>query len=225
MTTATRSDSVSVVLDLLSPGGLEAENRQRADVIDLFARPAGGVTGTSTQSPTGLSGQITASYPPGALFVDVQQPPDSPQRVLTTLRESSGLTMVELAQMFGVSRRTIYNWADGAEVSSRREHRLREVAEAIASYSAEPSEMRAALRSMSGGRSIIDVIGMGAPISLVAAHLAARVGRARPDSPSDLPEIRLLPAGIAEAAPVDWRRMLEQGALPPDEDEARNRAE
>lgn len=53
---------------------------------------------------------------------------------LKVIREALRLSVAETAQMFGVSRPTIYNWQNGSPISSIKAERVREIASAIAPH-------------------------------------------------------------------------------------------
>jgi DNA-binding XRE family transcriptional regulator len=55
----------------------------------------------------------------------------SPQVLLTRLREWMGLTMTQLAETLGVSRRTLYSWIEAGRFSRENENRLLDLAAAI----------------------------------------------------------------------------------------------
>lgn len=179
---------------------------------------AGGRTTAAPELPALLSDTLTASHIPGALVFEPPRPAP-PQRpasaeAVSALRERTGLTWEEIARMFGVSRRTIHNWAGGAPVSLARERRLHQVTETIADFPVAAELMRSALRSDSGGRPIIDVIAMGAPDALIRAHLSSRVGPARTRVTTPPPPPTAVPKQAADTRQVNVRSLLVSGTLP-----------
>ncbi len=130
------------------------------------------------------------------------------------LHERTGLTWDELARLLGVSRRTVHYWKNGAAPSAARERRLNQISEVIGVFSVTPERMRAALRSSVGGRTIIDVIAMGASASLVRAHLSSLVGPATAAASMQHPGSLLLPPRPRDPRQEDVRSRLARGASP-----------
>lgn len=52
--------------------------------------------------------------------------------VLTSLQTTSDLTLDELADVLGTSRRTLHNWKNGEALSAKNERRLRDLGHAVA---------------------------------------------------------------------------------------------
>lgn len=148
-----------------------------AAMIGLIAPVPGGLSGAASALPPVLSEGITASHLPHTLVRVVEGSAEATTATsIRALHERTGLTWDEVARMFGVSRRTVHNWADGARLSSARERRLHQLADIVTDVSGSPAAFRSALRGVAGGRSVIDIIALGAPPALVRAHLAERLG-------------------------------------------------
>lgn len=75
---------------------------------------------------------ITTQAKPRTSSSGSQEPDGSSiAAALLSLREQSGLTWEEIAQLIGVSRRTIHNWVNGSRVSSANTRALRQVVEFV----------------------------------------------------------------------------------------------
>lgn len=165
-------------------------------------------------NPTFLSDVLTASHIPG---VDAGDGPamslPASAVAIRDLKRRSALTWDELARLFGVSRKTVHNWDEGAKVSQAREQRLQEVAAIFADFPCTPKAIHGALRSVSDGRPIIDIVAMGAPAGLIRAHLAGRLGPplTRITEPPPLSRLGDAPS---DSRLVSARSLLASGALP-----------
>lgn len=199
--------------------GSSSGSRTRAAVAltaaALLPLIGAGRTSSMPDRPAILSDVLTASHLPGAIVGDGparELPPSA--TAIRDLKRHTGLTWGELARLFGVSRRTVHNWDEGGKVSQARERRLHEIAALVADFPVTQEAFRGALRSVSGGRPIIDIVAMGASVDLIKAHLSGRLGPSltrimQPASPiprlgDDPPDARL----------VNPRSLLANGALP-----------
>ena len=72
------------------------------------------------------------------------------------LKEESGLTWDQLRRLFGVSRRALHMWANGAQMNSRNQERLTYLEQFVSSLGATPSKRNNTLMSSRerGGRSV-----------------------------------------------------------------------
>jgi hypothetical protein len=116
--------------------------------------------------------------------------------------------------MLGVSRRTVHYWSNGAQLTSAHERRLRQLSEIIGGQMVAPEGLRAALRSSIAGRSLIEIIAMGASTSLIRAHLSALL---RPETGfvgQAPPPLARIPARMADPRRVEVRSLLADGASP-----------
>lgn len=99
---------------------------------------------------TGLDFAVSSSRPDVA----------SAAEQVRTLRDASGLTWDQLARLFGVSRRTIHNWASGARLSALHAEALGQVTALLAARrNNTAAENRSWLLMSDGGnRSVFDEI-------------------------------------------------------------------
>ena len=81
----------------------------------------------------------------------------SPDFLIKSLQEISGLTAKELGHVFNVSRRSIHNWADGNPISAANTQRIRDFHALVSSLDARsPEERRALLLSSTNGKSLVE---------------------------------------------------------------------
>jgi transcriptional regulator with XRE-family HTH domain len=74
------------------------------------------------------------------------------QTQIRQLRERSGLTWDELARLFGVSRRSVHNWATGTRLNSKHAVMLEYITALVDTHDAgEPTATRASLMTPSPG--------------------------------------------------------------------------
>ena len=166
------------------------------------------------EAPPLVPADLTAAHLAYAIITAWAVPAETAVLV-RELRERSGLTWGELARLLGVSRRSVHNWADGGRMSSGREHRLREIAAIVDDLPSDPTLAASALRRRSGERPIIDIAGMGAPASLIRAHLAEQVALRAASPPPRRGARGQHPARPPDPRRVRPRDMLAPGALPP----------
>jgi hypothetical protein len=84
---------------------------------------------------------------------------EGPERDLATIRELSGLTWAQIAQIFDVDRRSVHLWADGAGITVRNVQNLARVAAHLRSLArkAGPTELRnRLLRPVGAGECALD---------------------------------------------------------------------
>jgi len=94
---------------------------------------------------------------------DVERPT---AHALSHIREIFKLTTTELAELFGVSRQTIYDWQSGRGISAVRADRLESLSKAAdifadSGLSISPRTLR---RKLAGGKPFFDVIRDGGPV-------------------------------------------------------------
>jgi transcriptional regulator with XRE-family HTH domain len=98
-------------------------------------------------------------------------------RALAEIRRRSGLTWEQLAEVFGVSRRSVHLWASGKPLSSSNEERLHAVLSVVRSIDrGNASETRAALCALIDGTPALRLLAAGR-YDEVARH----VGRGTPE--------------------------------------------
>ncbi len=180
------------------------------------------LTVSAGEPPTVLSEQVTAAHLARRFTVPVQASVIEPSsaETLVALHDRTGLTWEEIAQLLGVSRRTVHYWKNGAAPASARERRLNQIFEVIGDFSAAREALRGALRSSVGGRSIIEVIAMGAPPSLVHAHLSALLGPSIATAAPPPVPLDLLPPRAHDPRQVNVRSLLARGASPASDEES-----
>lgn len=182
----------------------------------LLALP-GGLTGSGYDEPVVLAEAVTAAHLARSLPADPAPGAEAlePAETIGELRELTELTWDETARLFGVSRRTVHYWASGhTAMTAARQRRLNQVIEVITNFGAAPTRMQAALRSSVDGRSIIEIIAMGAPPGLIRAHLASRLGPGRRRRTAPVPPLELLPEQPRDHRRVSARSRLVPGAAP-----------
>lgn len=111
-----------------------------------------------------------------AVLADVQ---NSTAQSIFRIREIFKLTMTELAELFGVSRQTVYDWQSGKGISAIRADRLESLSKAAdifadSGLSISPRTLR---RKLAGGSTFFDVIRDGGPVEESTRSLVAMLQR------------------------------------------------
>ncbi len=122
-------------------------------------------TASSAALPDVWLGQCLVS---GALFgsdstssgaQEREELPDT-QRLVRELRRRSGLTWSDLARIFGVGRRALHFWANGASLADHNADRLRRVVEVVRQLDqGDPKRTKERLKSPGAdGRAVVDLL-------------------------------------------------------------------
>lgn len=98
---------------------------------------------------------------------------------LTRIRDVLKPTVSELANVFGVSRQTIYNWQAGEQPSAENASRLEDLASVADMFAAEGVSASSQLlrRKVSAGKSLLDIVRDGGVAHDVARALIQVVRR------------------------------------------------
>jgi transcriptional regulator with XRE-family HTH domain len=93
---------------------------------------------------------------------------------LSHIREATGISVVELARIFGVTRQAVHDWQNGKALSSANLDKLEMLAGAVntlleAGVSIAPHDLR---RSVHGGKSLLDAIKAMDNVEGLATELA-----------------------------------------------------
>jgi DNA-binding transcriptional regulator YiaG len=174
-------------------------------------------TGWDFNRPLVLPEAITASKPAWTLWVEATHSPAPPDAaaLISELRDRTDLTWEECARLFGVSRRTAHYWAKGANaMTAAHQRRLSQILEIVRDFDASATQMQAALRSSVGGRSIIEIIAMGASPALIRDHLASQLGSGRTRRAEPWQPLELLPEQPRDPRHVPARSLLRSDAAP-----------
>lgn len=94
---------------------------------------------------------------------------------LDTIRSALRLSVAELAQLFGVSRPTIYNWQNGSSVTEQHAVRLRAIASALEPHLAlfETQPARFAHRAVDGRSTLLQLLQQRHEPRVVIQHLTS----------------------------------------------------
>lgn len=108
------------------------------------------------------------TYYEGFIPALTTETPMSPQECVQEIRRISGVTWKEIANIFGVSQRTMHSWTNGENVSAGNDALIREVLEKLRRIH-DGNAMATAyrLRSLHGDKPLLSVI-RGIPISELA---------------------------------------------------------
>lgn len=133
--------------------------------------------------------------------------PADPASQVAELRRLSGLTWAQLSELFGVSNRTLFNWAEGKQLHPDNQRQLAEHLSAIQYIDrGSASENRALLFSPSpDSRTYFELLKSG-DLELFKADAGA--GQSRPQFSA-----RLTPEAAAFNAPVHFGENFEPGRL------------
>lgn len=93
---------------------------------------------------------------------------------LKTIKDVLGLSVSELAQLFGVSRPTIYSWQEGKRISEGNAKRIRDIARALAPRLAllDAQVGRIAHRAIDGRMTLLQKLSEGADAEQAIGKLA-----------------------------------------------------
>ncbi len=131
----------------------------------------------------GTGGDINASCLPRAstgadapsLARPITAPPRRDQVIhLHTIRSALRLSVTEMAQLFAVTRPTIYSWQSGNAISPAHAHQVRKLADALEPHLAlfETQIGRIAQRAIDGRTTLLQMLSKGAEPDLAFGHLA-----------------------------------------------------
>lgn len=141
-------------------GGMQSLRRQMQGFFvqngQLLATtpPALSLTGLAQPLGANLVGSsqvVTGDYASCNQVAVVQR--TTGQELVDDIHQRSGLTLEEIAELVGTSRRTIHNWRNGERVNSRNERILRDLADVIRKIDAgDPKATRQRLLQREDGR-------------------------------------------------------------------------
>ena len=96
----------------------------------------------------------------GGYLTSERRGPQSQAEAVKSLRERSGLTWDELARLFGVSRRSVHNWATGGRMTSKHANRLTALTASVDKVDTGSSDAtrNVLLTPDSQGRSLFDAL-------------------------------------------------------------------
>jgi hypothetical protein len=162
------------------PSGALTETRAEARAVKvavgvaLLVPISGAFSASAVRSLDSTSVQ-TVGAESGPLAVRAVRNP-----TLAELESRVNLNRSQLAELLGVSRRSLYNWLDGAPMSVAHSRRAGGIAELVAGFDAPPEAISAVFTGRDGGMPLLRVAGQGAPLTLLAGHFAERLGRNSP---------------------------------------------
>ncbi len=180
--TASRYESPSAALavarELLPPwqaivisGALAGHSTSSREPLDLYSAPSAFVSNATT-SYLGYAVETAA--------VQVEPTNAITATAITELRRRSGLTWEQLAQLFGVARRSVHFWASGNPLNADNERQLFQVLDLIRTADrGEARVTRAALMNVEGGTSAFDLL-TARRFADAASKLGAGVASNRP---------------------------------------------
>lgn len=116
-------------------------------------------TGSSTHASTSSTGHVaTQVFAVGLQFI----------------RDTLCLSAAELAQLFGVTRPTIFSWQNGTTVSTENARRLREIVQALNLHKdiIKPEGGRVAHRAVEGRTTLLQMLAKGANAQDAISRLA-----------------------------------------------------
>lgn len=114
-----------------SAGGLLAPSI-KAGVVGLFLFMSGlSVPSTASSYRPYLTVERTVASPDGQLPSELLDHSESCAEALFAVRRISGLTLDEISDVFGVTRRSLHHWMNGRPVAASNERIVREVAAAM----------------------------------------------------------------------------------------------
>lgn len=151
-TSSARNSSASVVRDPRKPTAQTVFIDSSLLASTFFADAF-----TSTTSLFAVLGGLSVcvrgdATSPGGFVTPAPDPAESPTaRSIRELRDLSGLTWDEVAQLFGVSRRAVHRWAAGGRMNARHASLLSKVSRMVRRHDlGEPSLTRSSLLSPQG---------------------------------------------------------------------------
>lgn len=136
---------------LLGAPGRSKTSRRIQELLDNLTSSASG-------KPWVLPDDPTTAHVVATVF---EQPVVSPQiAAVQDVKNLSGLTWDQLAQLFSVSRRSLHNWINGQPMTQDHEdvlYRFREILHLIPS--SNPLVVRSSLRDRTKGLSVLELVG------------------------------------------------------------------
>lgn len=100
-------------------------------------------TGLSSLSSNTVVTSPSESLPPA--------PSQTPQEIISKIKSSTDLTWAQLADVFGVSRRTVHSWSSGSRLSAGNDEQLRAFGRLVSQIESregvDPARIRSALMS------------------------------------------------------------------------------
>lgn len=188
-----------------------------------FCLMFGGMSTPSTASTYQIQipSERTSSGPARPVF---DHPTDTAASAMLEIRRKAGLTWDELAELFGVSRRSVHHWANGNTVNSKNEQAIRQTLALVRRFDrGASSDTKALLLTLgSDGLTVLDLLRAGrfkdavarapsqlnAPIARVPLSKKELEARRSPspgllvDAIQDRPELPPAKARIARALRV-----------------------
>ena len=124
------------------------------------------------QFGTGSAIQISMGSLPGA-------PAQGLAVELRTIRDALRLSVAEMAQLFDVSRPTIYSWQNGNPIHDHNADRVRTITRAVAPHLAllESQVGRVAHRAIEGRTTLLQKLALGSNVAETIAQLAGILQR------------------------------------------------
>lgn len=169
-----------------SSGGIERRSLPKRSVIAFVG--ALGFPHTSAEETHGwrgalwsLVGESTDSghVTPALAEQEQTRRREETRRAVSELRLLSGLTWEQLAQLFGVSRRSVHFWVSGQPLSERNERRVHALLDLIRKVNrGDVHSTRAALLQVHDGRSAFELLVDG-QLAEASALLGPGPGRPR----------------------------------------------
>lgn len=130
--------------------------------------------GTTSLTPVHYEFEQAQSSLPEAIELE-----RTPAQNLARVREVLKPAVLELANLFGVSRQSVYAWQDGAQPSAETAARLASLAQAAdvfadAGIKVDATTLR---RKVAGGRTVLDAVLSGTDAAQVAQALVSTLRR------------------------------------------------
>ncbi len=130
-----------------------------AVMLASFALPA--YSTTSHPSPSEIRYEVTSTIPFHALVEAVDLAPinATTKECVLEIKRLSGLTWDELGKVFGVSRRSVHNWAMGERLTAENSSKVRQVLANIRRlFQVSSSQTVSLLRGMHGSQMFLDAL-------------------------------------------------------------------
>lgn len=121
----------------------------------------------------------TGSPPHATLGLTTRAPEQGLAVELKLIREALRLSVIETAQLFGVTRPTIYSWQNGNTISPENAERLREIAQALEPHlqAIEAQVGRVAHRAIEGKTTLLQKLAQGGSAHHAIGCLVGILGR------------------------------------------------
>lgn len=119
-------------------------------------------------------------YTPFVVIVEAESAPESSfADAMRVVQSGFGRTLSSLNEIFGVSRQTLYNWLNGEIPKEQHHHKLVQLTAAARVFSENGFKVTSnmLLRTVSGGKSFVQLIGAGADGAKTAENLIKIVQR------------------------------------------------